>query len=131
MFEYCGVPEEKIRSISSAVDKLDKMSWDEVKKEMTVDKGLDSDVADKIGEFVSFKGGVELVDTLLQSSLAENEKAKQGIEEMKVLFEYLGYLGIQHRISFDLSLARGLDYYTGVIYEAVFNSTSGELNSCR
>jgi histidyl-tRNA synthetase len=127
MFEYCGVPNDKIRSISSAVDKLDKMSWEDVKKEMVSEKGLDEAVADKIGGFVGYKGGADLCETLLQSPLAENKQAKQGIEEMKVLFEYLGYLGIANRVSFDLSLARGLDYYTGVIYEAVFNSTSGFL----
>lgn len=52
----CGVPEDKIRTISSAVDKLDKLPWEDVRKEMTVDKGLDGDVADKIGEYVKLKG---------------------------------------------------------------------------
>lgn len=52
----CGVPAEKIRTISSAVDKLDKLPWIEVKKEMTDEKGLDPAVADKIGEFVKHKG---------------------------------------------------------------------------
>ena len=56
IFEVCGVPPEKIRTISSAVDKLDKMAWADVKKEMTDEKGLDSAVADKIGEYVKHKG---------------------------------------------------------------------------
>lgn len=56
MFEICGVPADKIRSVSSAVDKLDKMPWDEVKKEMVVDKGLDEAVADRIEEYVGLKG---------------------------------------------------------------------------
>ena len=56
MFAVCGVPDDKIRTISSAVDKLDKMSWEDVRKEMTVDKGLDGDVADRIGEYVKLKG---------------------------------------------------------------------------
>lgn len=73
IFEVCGVPPEKIRTISSAVDKLDKvrcsapskdstnlrmfkLPWAEVKKEMTETKGLDSAVADKIGEYVKHKG---------------------------------------------------------------------------
>jgi histidyl-tRNA synthetase len=56
LFAVCGVPEDKIRTISSAVDKLDKLPWEDVRKEMTVDKGLDGDVADKIGEYVKLKG---------------------------------------------------------------------------
>lgn len=73
IFELAGVPADKTRSISSAVDKLDKVSfqspksplrsfssrqtpWAEVKKEMTVEKGLSEEVADKIGEYVGLKG---------------------------------------------------------------------------
>jgi len=56
IFEVCGVPPEKVRPISSAVDKLDKLPWSEVKKEMTEEKGLDATSADKIGEYVKHKG---------------------------------------------------------------------------
>lgn len=59
LFAVCGVPEDKIRTISSAVDKMDKMSWEDVRKEMTVDKGLDGDVADRIGEYVKLKGKLD------------------------------------------------------------------------
>lgn len=52
----CGVPTDKIRTISSAVDKLDKLPWSEVKNEMTEEKGLDPAVADRIGEYVKHKG---------------------------------------------------------------------------
>lgn len=56
MFEVCGVPADKTRAISSAVDKLDKAPWGEVKKEMVEEKGLDGSVADKIGDYVKLKG---------------------------------------------------------------------------
>jgi histidyl-tRNA synthetase len=56
IFEVCGVPADKIRTISSAVDKLDKLPWAEVRKEMTVEKGLDPEAADLIGEYVQLKG---------------------------------------------------------------------------
>ena len=55
LFEVCGVPHEKIRTISSAVDKLDKLPWHEVKQEM-LQKGLDEEVADRIYEYVQRKG---------------------------------------------------------------------------
>ncbi|KAK4050173.1 Cytoplasmic and mitochondrial histidine tRNA synthetase [Microbotryomycetes sp. JL201] len=125
IFAVCGVPLDKIRTISSAVDKMDKMSWQDVRKEMTVDKGLDGDVADRIGEYVQLKGGAELVERLLQDhTLTANASAKQGLEEMGMLFKYLGIFGVTDKMSFDLSLARGLDYYTGVIYEAVTEASA-------
>jgi histidyl-tRNA synthetase len=56
IFEVCGVPLDKTRTISSAVDKLDKMSWLDVRREMIVEKGLEAEVADRIGEYVRLKG---------------------------------------------------------------------------
>ncbi|TBU26849.1 histidyl-tRNA synthetase [Dichomitus squalens] len=125
IFEVCGVPPEKIRPISSAVDKLDKMPWADVKKEMTDEKGLDPAVADKIGEYVKHKGGRELLDTLrADSALMANANAKAGIEEMSILFTYLTAYRVLDKLSFDLSLARGLDYYTGIIYEAIVEASA-------
>lgn len=120
LFEVCGVPPEKIRPISSAVDKLDKLPWSEVRREMVEDKGLAPESADKIETYVVKKGGRELLDELSQDeALMANASAKQGLEDMRLLMEYLEAFGVLHSISFDLSLARGLDYYTGVIYEVV------------
>ncbi|KAK4814763.1 hypothetical protein QYF61_026740 [Mycteria americana] len=65
-------------------------------------------------------GGLDLIERLLQDpKLSQNKLAKEGLGDMKLLFEYLTLFGITGKISFDLSLARGLDYYTGVIFEAV------------
>jgi len=120
LFEVCGVPAEKIRMISSAVDKLDKLPWDEVKKEMVETKGLDEAVADRIKTYVTRKGGKDLLEELKKDeAMMANAKAKQGIEEMDALMAYLEAWGALDKLSFDLSLARGLDYYTGVIYEVV------------
>ena len=120
VFEVCGVPREKIRTISSAVDKLDKATWEEVKKEMVEEKGLQEDVADKIWEFVRRKGGREVLESLRQhEDLQSNNNMRRGMEDMALLFEYLESFGILDKVEFNLSLARGLDYYTGVIYEVV------------
>lgn len=120
IFSVCGVPEEKTRSISSAVDKLDKSPWSEVKREMVVDKGLAEDVADKIGTYVGRKGGRDLLQWLqADEKLSSHKTASQGIADMALLFDYLDIYGITDRMSFDMSLARGLDYYTGIIYEAI------------
>ncbi|ESK93633.1 histidyl-trna synthetase [Moniliophthora roreri MCA 2997] len=125
IFEVCGVPAEKIRTISSAVDKLDKSPWSEVKREMTEEKGLDPAVADRIGEYVKHKGGPSLLEQLLtDSKLTANASAKQGLEEIGLLFRLLSAYDIIDKVSFDLSLARGLDYYTGIIYEAIVEASA-------
>uniref|UniRef100_A0A7N5P4Q8 Histidine--tRNA ligase, cytoplasmic n=1 Tax=Ailuropoda melanoleuca TaxID=9646 RepID=A0A7N5P4Q8_AILME len=124
MFAVCGVPDSKFRTICSSVDKLDKVSWEEVKNEMVGEKGLAPEVADRIGDYVQQHGGVSLVEQLLQDpELSQNKQALEGLGDLKLLFEYLTLFGISDKISFDLSLARGLDYYTGVIYEAVLLQT--------
>jgi histidyl-tRNA synthetase len=56
VLEICGVEKEKHRTICSSIDKLDKMSWEQVKNEMVTVKGLSADVADKIWSFVQLKG---------------------------------------------------------------------------
>ena len=120
VFQVCGVPPEKIRSISSAVDKLDKSPWAEVKKEMVEEKGLTEEVADKIWEFVQRKGRKDVLDELRKDErVMANESLSKGLEDMELLFSYLAAFGVLEHVEFNLSLARGLDYYTGVIFEVV------------
>ncbi|XP_033112058.1 histidine--tRNA ligase, cytoplasmic-like isoform X2 [Anneissia japonica] len=120
MFEACGVPDDKFRTICSSVDKLDKTLWEEVRCEMIKEKGLDPETADKIGDFVKLRGGSELVEQLCEDEVLKKSKAAmEGLQDMKLLLKYCQIFNIEDKVSFDLSLARGLDYYTGVIYEAV------------
>jgi histidyl-tRNA synthetase len=120
IFEVCGVPKEKTRMISSAVDKLDKLPWEEVRKEMTEEKGLEGDIADRIWEFVQKKGGRDVLDELMSDEkLKDNSSMKKGIEDMNLLFVYLDAFSVLDKMEFNLSLARGLDYYTGLIFEVV------------
>ena len=120
IFEVCGVPTDKIRTISSAVDKLDKLSWQEVRREMTEEKGLAPEVTDRIGEYVVLNGQRDLLKTLqADDKLTVNESMKAGLADMELLFDYLEAFNALSNVSFDLSLARGLDYYTGVIFETV------------
>lgn len=124
IFAACGIPPSKFRSICSTVDKLDKNSWEEVKKEMVEEKGLDEHIADKVGKYVSLSGGVELINELRKDKHLMNQSAAaQGLNAMDLLLKYCGMYKILDKVKFDLSLARGLDYYTGVIYEAVLCGT--------
>jgi histidyl-tRNA synthetase len=87
---------------------------------MTEEKGLEAAVADQIGEYVNFKGGEELLEKLkADPALGANADAKKGLDDMATLFTYLKIFGVLDKVSLDMSLARGLDYYTGVIYEVV------------
>jgi histidyl-tRNA synthetase len=106
LFQVCGVPSEKTRGISSAVDKLDKLPWEQVRQEMVETKGLSEIVADRIHEYVQLKGitshnsetndlgGRELLEQLKKDSkLVDNESANRGLEDMSLLFNYLDALG--------------------------------------
>ncbi|KAK4166706.1 putative mitochondrial histidyl-tRNA synthetase precursor [Cladorrhinum sp. PSN259] len=129
IFQVCGVPDNLIRPVSSAVDKLDKMPWEDVRKEMVDEKGLAPEAADKIGQYVVLKGKRDLLEKLQKDeALAANPSMQQGFADMELLFEYLDAFGADHSVSFDLSLARGLDYYTGIIYEVVTEGSAPKVS---
>lgn len=77
MFGACGVPADKFRPICSAVDKLDKSPWEEVRKEMVEEKGLDPNVADTIGEYVKLSGKEELIEKLKNDERLKDSAAAQ------------------------------------------------------
>lgn len=131
IFDLCGVPAEKFRPICSAVDKLDKESWETVRREMVEDKGLAGEIADRIGTFVVRKGSpLELHAQLMAENVFEGHtEALAAMDELRILFNYLGATNVLQYISFDLSLARGLDYYTGAIYEAVITDGTSVVGS--
>lgn len=125
LFRVAGVPEDKIRATSSAVDKLDKAPWDDVRKEL-LEKGLPDQVADHVGSYVQLNGdlGEMIADLEADAELGADPGFMEGIADLKLLASYLKPFDVVDRVSFDLSLARGLDYYTGLIYQVVPVSTS-------
>lgn len=130
IFGVCGVPKEKIRTISSAVDKLDKSPWEEVRREMTEEKGLDGEIADRIWGFVQRKGGRDVLEALRQDeSVKSNTGMTKAMDDMDLLFTYLEAFNILDKVEFNLSLARGLDYYTGVIFEVVTEGSAPPSNT--
>ncbi|CAJ2672784.1 unnamed protein product [Trifolium pratense] len=123
MMQICGVPPEKFRTICSSIDKLDKQPFEQIRKEMVEEKGLTAETADRIGTFVKDKGHpLTLLSKLKQegSAFLENAGSMDALNELEILFNTLDKSKRLDRVVFDLSLARGLDYYTGVIFEAVF-----------
>lgn len=127
MLEICGVSSEKFRTVCSSIDKLDKLSFEQVKKELVEEKGLAVETADKIGTFVKKRGPpLEILSELKDrgSSFLSNSGSVLALNELEILFNALEKSKCLEKIVFDLSLARGLDYYTGVIFEAVFKGSA-------
>jgi len=127
LMESCGVPPDKFRTICSAIDKLDKEPWEAVREEMVGQKGLAAEVADRLGTYVTRPPGEDnmamLKELRADKLLSEHKGACEAFNDLELLFNYLKSLNCLNNISFDLSLARGLDYYTGVIYEAMLTTT--------
>ncbi|XP_053574579.1 histidine--tRNA ligase, cytoplasmic [Bombina bombina] len=122
----CGVPGNKFRTVCSSIDKLDKIPWEDIRTEMIEDKNLTPEAVEQIGEYIRLSGGLDLIEHLLEDpKLSQNKLAVGGLRDMKLLYKYLELLDVRDKISFDLGLARGLDYYTGVIYEAVMIKNQG------
>ena len=90
-------------------------------------KGLDTETVEKIGKFVKLRGHpLELLSELRKegSEVLTNDSSKQALIDLENLFQALDDARCVQKVVFDLSLARGLDYYTGVIYEAVFKGAT-------
>ena len=129
--EIAGCPPTKFRTVSSSIDKLDKEPWEKVREELIAEKGVAPETADMIGELVKIHGPVESTVALLLADprMQTHPKAPAVLQEMQTLTGFLKCLGIEQYVEFDLSLARGLDYYTGLVYEAVVTDNSLGLGS--
>lgn len=100
-----------------AIDKIDKIGLDGVEKELR-DLELSDETIEKIKEFIGIKGSNEEVIQSLESLNIEDELFLQGLEELKLVDEYIELFGVsKENYLIDLTIARGLDYYTGTIYE--------------
>jgi histidyl-tRNA synthetase len=115
--EISGTIPEKEAEVARAIDKFDKIGLNGVREEL-INRGIKSDGADKILQVLNIdgtnRGRLEKLSNLLQAS----QPGQDGIKEMKDLLSFLRMLEVpEDQILFDLYLARGLDYYTGPIYE--------------
>ncbi|MCO5249415.1 MAG: histidine--tRNA ligase [Chitinophagales bacterium] len=111
--QYAGLSADMTQEVCRSIDKLDKMPWSEVQKELE-EKEIQSDAIDKLGGLLT----QELDLDNLSQTLTDISIAQEGIRETQALFSYLDQLGVDSQnYTFDLSLARGLDYYTGPIFE--------------
>lgn len=127
------VSKEKLKTVSSSIDKLDKISFEQFREELINVKGIAADSVDKIENYIktskSLATPYDVLTFLKQDIMNGNtfdDLYKQEVlgvlDHMKHIFDLLNSYQILEQFSFDLSLARGLDYYTGIIFEFVLLS---------
>ena len=107
---------EKIVDITVAIDKLDKIGLDNVNQELRED-GLSEEQIEKLQPIISLEGTNDEKLNIIASVLSSSETGLKGIEETRFILETLKTLGLKNEIQLDLTLARGLNYYTGAIFE--------------
>ncbi len=107
---------DKMMDITVAIDKLEKIGLDNVKAEL-LERGLDQEAVDRLQPILELRGDNHQKLAQLREVLAASETGLKGIDEMETIFGHVERLGIDLPVELDLSLARGLNYYTGAIFE--------------
>ena len=117
--EVIGEP-EKIVDITVAIDKIDKIGIENVNAEL-IDKGISQRAVEQLQPLLALSGTNEEKLATLESLLASSETGKKGIEELRFVIGKTKEIGINAGLELDVSLARGLNYYTGTIIEVKAN----------
>lgn len=107
---------EKIVDITVAIDKLDKIGIDNVNEELR-SNGISEEAIGKLQPIISLSGTNEEKLAVIAQVLAESETGLKGVEETRFILDTLKQVGLNNEIELDLTLARGLNYYTGAIFE--------------
>lgn len=108
---------DKLIDITVAIDKLDKIGEEGVVKELE-NKGVSQTAIEKIKPLFALQGSNEEILASLDAFLADSEIGKKGLEELRTVLGYIKQLGLQKgELKVDVTLARGLNYYTGAIFE--------------
>ncbi|KJP87756.1 hypothetical protein AK88_02651 [Plasmodium fragile] len=129
-----NIHKDKVKTISSSIDKLDKITFQQFRDELLNEKGIPVESVDIIEMYISKTLSLSpfLVIEFLRNDLSESpfeesykNEVYQVINHLEEIFELLKHFNMLNQFSFDLSLARGLDYYTGIIFEFVVLSETG------
>lgn len=107
---------DKIVDITVAIDKLDKIGLDNVNEELR-QSGISDEAIEKLQPIISLQGTNEEKLQTIEQVLATSEIGVKGVEETRFILQTLEHIGLQNEIQLDLTLARGLNYYTGAIFE--------------
>lgn len=107
---------DKIVDITVAIDKLDKIGLDKVNEELAA-KGISAEAIAKLQPVILLKGSNEEKLQTIKTVLASSEIGLKGVAEIEEILEFVNLLGVKTEVELDLTLARGLNYYTGAIFE--------------
>jgi histidyl-tRNA synthetase len=107
---------ERLTDITVAIDKLEKIGLEKVNQELA-EKGVSKVAIEKLQPILSLKGSTKEKINQLESILANSEIGLKGVNELQTLFGYLERMELKTEVELDLTLARGLNYYTGAIIE--------------
>ena len=107
---------DRIVDITVAIDKLDKIGIEKVNAEM-LEKGISQTAIDKIQPILKLEGSTGEKLEQIKTVIGNTQVGAKGIAEMQALFGYLGNIELKTEVELDLTLARGLNYYTGAIFE--------------
>lgn len=107
---------DRIVDITVAIDKLDKIGLVKVNEEL-IEKGISQAAVDKLQPILHLSGSVSEKLNQLELAIGQSEVGAKGIAEVRTLFAYLDTLELTTEVELDLTLARGLNYYTGAIFE--------------
>jgi histidyl-tRNA synthetase len=107
---------DKIVDITVAIDKLDKIGLDNVNAELA-SKGIPQEAIEKLQPIIMLSGTNEEKLETLKTVLAASETGLKGVEESEFILKTVASLGVKSEVELDLTLARGLNYYTGAIFE--------------
>lgn len=113
--EYIGYP-DKIIDITVAIDKLEKIGIEAVNQELSAN-GISEESIVKLQPILSLAGTNEEKLNTISATIASSETGLKGVEETRFILEKLKMVGLKNEIQLDLTLARGLNYYTGAIFE--------------
>lgn len=109
---------DKSQDVMRTVDKLDKIGAEKVKTLLMEDIGVAEDVANQVLDFIAIGGSNQEVLAALEGYQGKDELFDTGLEELSTVVRYLSAFGVpEENFSVDLTIARGLDYYTGTVYE--------------
>ena len=107
---------DRMIDITVAIDKLDKIGLEKVNSEL-LEKGISQDAVNKLQPILQLKGSTSEKLEQISKVIGETQTGAKGISEMKTLFGYLAGFNLKTDVELDLTLARGLNYYTGAIFE--------------
>lgn len=113
--ELIGHP-DKIIDITTAIDKLDKIGLEKVNEEL-LERGLSQEAVDRLQPILAISGTLDQRLSQLETLLASSDTGSLGVKELKTVINGVTALGLTAELDLDVSLARGLNYYTGTIIE--------------